>query len=368
MAVTPLRERLAKLQSKTKNVNPPRPKKEKPSFFNTDSPIAGATCLQELSSNTLPYLRFPDVDFTQPVTKSAILKVGQRLSFSHLFPQINTDPALTKMGNGTALLSESSKTSRISKQYPKIFIQDQLYALFKGQETQVDRLVNALIAEGSLRLIDMNLEHVGFGVLITQKEFTNTIERSFSNSNEEQSQQSNFKDLLFSDNSLTQIPSSLLLAHNLNIPLLISKGLICIAASEASPGIYNITLPHLGGLLRVVKNSVKWITDLTNKTKERMILDTQLRDKWFKPYVPPKSTKNSRLRDSSNPNPQREYYTTDRVGSVKQKVVAVGPGVNIVKFRGIGLDWVLAVLVGMGGIESFESPVGLVYKSTGKLL
>lgn len=359
MGASSLRERLAKLQSKTRNTGVSKTeqakKRQKKSFFQADSAVESENVLERVTNITLPRLHFPNVDLNGKVNKDAIMIIGERMSNAYLFPQIGVGVGVS------GLLSQNSKTSRISRQYPKVFIQDQLYALYAGQETQVDFCINELVSMGKLHVLDMNFENFGFTVLVLHDEFDRILDSTFKESDHIMLQ--NYKDLIFSDNQATQLTSTLLLNSNLNIPKLINFGLICISSSESTPGIYNITLPHLGGLLRVVKNSVKWITETTSKTRERMILDSELREKWFKPYITNKDkmTKKQELF-------KREYYTTDRVGIVKEKSVVVGPGINIVKFRGIGIDWAISLMIGIGILETFDSPVGLVYKWTGKSL
>jgi hypothetical protein len=360
MAVSSLRERLKKLQSKTRNSNSETSKspnkRQKKSFFNTDAGIDSEHALEEVSSNRLPHLHFSDVDFSKKVNSKVLLYVGERLSNAYLFPQIGVGVG----GNG--LLSQNSKTSRISRQYPKIFIKDQLYTFFNGQETQVDLCVDELVSMNKIRILDMNFENFGFTVLIINDEFNRIVNSSFKESQNIQLEK--FQNLIQSNFQATQLINSQLLDENLDISMLISYGLICISASEPIPGIYNITLPHLGGLLRVIKNSVKWIIEITSKTRERMILDSDLREKWFKPYKITKTQTQIQTQETF----KREYYTTDRVGTVKAKQIVTGPGINIVKFRGIGLDWILSLMLGTGILEEFESPVGFVYKWTGKLL
>lgn len=359
MGASSLRDRLTKLQSKTKNRGVSNTelnkKREKKSFFQADTAIESANVLEETSNITLPHLYFPKVNLANKVSKDSILLIGERLSNVYLFPQIGVGVGVS------GLLSQNSKTSRISRQYPKIFIQDQLYALYAGQETQVDLCVNELVSSGKLHVLDMNFENFGFSVLVLDNEFNRIIDSTFRKTDYIISQ--SYKCLIHSDNQATQLTDAQLLNSGLNISNLINYGLICISSSEPISGIYNITLPHLGGLLRVVKNSVKWITEATSKTRERMILDAELREKWFKPYITDKD-KLTNKQDSF----KREYYTTDRVGIAKEKKIVAGPGVNIVKFRGIGIDWVISLMIGIGILETFNSPVGLVYKWSGKSL
>lgn len=366
-----LKERLAKLQSKSRkparngiSSSPTKsPRKIKKSFFNPDNAIESETSLISTANiddiNDLPYLQFPDIDKNEELNKLTILKAANRLSKKYMLPQIGVG------ANGIGLLSQNSKTFKISKKYPNILIQDQLYAIFKGQETKIDKIISELIDDSKLRVLNMNFENFNFSVLIITDEFTKIIKNSFKDS--EIKIRDQYIELLNNDPTITQILSDDLINCNLNHSLLISKGLICMSSSTeyTSNPIYNITLPHLGGLLRVVQNAVKWITSTTGNTREHMIMAATLRDKWFKTYVPPKNSNSNYKNDNSF---NREYYTTDRVGVVKPKSELSGPGLNIVKFRGIGLDWVLALMLGTGCLESYESPAGLVYKSTGKSL
>lgn len=367
MAVSSLKERLTKLQSKTKkgrlNSSSLSQVKEKKSIFSTISQETLDTNIDVNSDkfflctnhNGIPKLTIPDVDFNDDriVSKETLIIVIKSLSKSYLFPQIGS-------GSGMGLLSQNSKTSRISRQYPKVCLQDQLYALFRGQETHIDKCINELVSIGKIRILDMNFENFGFNVLILAEEFEKILENSFKES--EYGKLIKFKEIFDIDPTATQISNAALLRENLQISTFINKGLICISASDSIPGIYNITLPHLGGLLRVIKNAVKWITDTTEKTREKMILATELRDKWTKPFL----TKSSKQQE---PTFKREYYTSNRVGTSNGKLITpTGPGVNIVKFRGVGLDWILAMMIGIGILESYDSPVGLIYKATGKRL
>lgn len=366
-----LKERLAKLQSKSRkpvrrgvSSSPTKSScKIKKSFFNSDNPIESETSLLSTANiddiNDLPYLQFPDINKNESLNKLIILKAANRLSKKYMLPQIGVGV------NGVGLLSQNSKTFKISKKYPNILIQDQLYAIFKGQETKIDRIISELVDDSKLRVLNMNFENFNFSVLIVTDEFNKIIKNSFKDS--EIQIRDRYLELLNNDPTITQILSDDLINCNLDHSLLISKGLICMSSSPeyTSNLIYNITLPHLGGLLRVVQNSVKWITSITTNTREHMIMTSTLRDRWFKTYVPPKNSNSNYINDNTF---NREYYTTDRVGIVKPKSEIAGPSVNIVKFRGIGLDWVLALMLGTGCLESYESPAGLVYRSTGKSL
>lgn len=374
-----LRERLARLQAKARGsprktsslssssstkTAPTPPATTKKSFFNAENTVESETALVESPENALPNMHFPGVDTSRPPTKKALMEVAARLSRAYSFPQLG-------VGVGTGLLSQNSKTTRISRQYPHVFVQDQLYAIFPHQHTLVDKLVSELVADARLRVLDMNFENFSFTVLVPSEQFMHTVQSSFSGSEEKLMQR--YVDLLSVDPSATQVSASDLLEAGISFSTLIAKGLICMsaaAASESSVGVYNITLPHLGGLLRVVKSSCKWIAGLTDKTREHMIMASALQERWFKPYVPPKSKAASKAPDSNNNNNafKREYYTTDRVGTAQPKQEANGPGVNIVKFRGVGLDWVLALMIGTGMLEAYISPVGVVYKATGKRL
>lgn len=371
-----LRERLVRLRSKTAKTakrgagtgassrasrdggseldSAPRKK----SFFD-DNEHTQAT-LVEAPENALPNMHFPGVDTGRPATRASVLTVARRLAGAYLFPQLG-------VGVGTGLLSQTSKTARISRQYPHVLVQDQLYAVFGGQQTLVDRLVCELVADGDLRVLDMNYENFGFTVLVPGDEFLRTTTANFRES--EAPLRDRYVELLAADPAATQIAASDLLDADIGFSTLISRGLICISAAEAGgTGVYNITLPHLGGLLRVVKSSCKWIAALTAKTREHMVLASVLRERWFRPYVPPKTQTKKPSDADAHAAFKREYYTTDRIGTAQHKPDATGPGVNIVKFRGVGLDWVLALMVGAGLLESYESPVGLVYRSTGKAL
>ena len=367
-----LRERLARLQSKTARTGTPKMKStsarkdarnsesgsapRKKSFFDDENTETG---LVEASENALPNMHFPGVDIGRPPTRAALLAVARRLAGAYLFPQLG-------VGVGTGLLSQNSKTARISRQYPHVLVQDQFYAVFGGHQTLVDRLVSELVADGDLRVLDMNYENFNFTVLMPNDEFLRTARANFRDA--ESPLRERYVELLSADPAATQIAASDLLDADIGFSTLISRGLICISAAESSTGIYNITLPHLGGLLRVVKSSCKWIASLTEKTREHMVLASVLREKWFRPYVPPKTQTKRPPDTNAYTGFKREYYTTDRVGTAQHRPDATGPGVNIVKFRGVGLDWVLALMIGAGLLEAYESPVGLVYKSTGKAL
>ncbi|TID19172.1 hypothetical protein CANINC_003742 [Pichia inconspicua] len=361
MAVSSLRERLSRLQGKTKNrasnvvCKDAKMKSEKPekkSFFNSDNSLDDDSSLRRSEgAHLLGGLNFPDVDFNLRVTKSALFDVSKRLSTSYSFPLINP--------TGSSSLSQNSKTSKISKQYPKLLLQDQLYSLFPGQETLLDNLVNELVRDGRLRRLKMNLDQFSFNILILQSEYEQIVDSCFSE--RENAIKTAFFDLIRSDFTATQIDQENLLHYNMNIPQLINRGLICISTGENMYGLYNLSIPHLGGLLRVIKNAVKWITDNTLRTRERMILDSDLRQKWFKSFEQKDMGK-------TNQTNQRIHFTTTRVGVASEttKKVATGPGINIIKFRGIGLDWILALMIGVGIFEVYESPVGTVYKATGK--
>lgn len=391
MAVSSLRDRLAKLQSKTRNnknnvKNTHTDNKSKKSFFNTDTQSLDETSLTNTNENDIDInnLTFPDLDFTKPPDKQAILKVTDKLSKRYIFPQVrhnlgddNDNRSVHKSKNDNSytsqlsLLSSNSKTSKISRQYPNIIIQDQLYAIFKSQETLIDKLVNELVMELKLKIFNMNFENFNFNIIITYNDYLEILDNSFSE--KDKKSKDNFINLIHSNPLISQISANNLNLLNLNPSLLISKGLICISNSNNISNnsnnldcVYNLTLPHLGGLLRIIKNSVNWIINSTSKTKERLIMATDLRNLWFKTYIPPKTqiTSNS----NNNNNFKREYFITDRVGVVKPKMIQNGPGVNIVKFRGIGLEWILALMIGVGILESYQSPVGIIYKSTGKRL
>lgn len=363
MAVSSLRERLIRLQGKTKSrtnsvINKDTrkqvEKREKKSFFNSDNSIDDESSLKRSEgAHLLNGLNFPGVDFSKKLNKSVLYDVAKRLSTGYLFPHISP--------TGSSSLSQSSKTSKISRQYPKLLLQDQLYSLFPGQETEIDKLVIDLVRDGLLRKLNMNLDQFSFNILILQAEYEHIVDGCFSES--EKGIKFRFLDLVRSDFTAAQIDQRSLLENDLNIPQLISRGLICISTTDHMSGIYNLTVPHLGGLLRVIKNAVKWITENTLRTREKMILDSDLRGKWFKSYE-------AKDKVQQTTTFQREHFTTTRVGVATEttKQVATGPGINIVKFRGIGLDWILALMIGMGILEVYESPVGIVYKATGKTI
>lgn len=393
MAVSSLRERLAKLQSKTRNnkngvKHTYTANNSKKSFFNNDNQQIDETSLTNTDEGSIKInnLTFSEVDFTKAPDKSAILKVINKLSKRYIFPQVRynnsgddngdniTNTTITNNNNHTSqlsLLSANSKTSKISKQYPNIIIQDQLYAIFRNQETLIDKLVNELVMELKLKTFNMNFENFNFNIIIMYKDYLKILNDSFNNKDE--NLKNNFLNLFNLNPLISQISNNDLNLINLNPSLLISKGLICISNSNNvinnnsnSNYIYNLTLPHLGGLLRIIKNSVNWIINNTSKTRENLIMATDLRNLWFKTYIPPKTQINNK--NNNNTSFKREYFISDRVGVVKPKLKQNGPGVNIVKFRGIGLEWILALMIGVGILESYQSSVGIIYKSTGKRL
>lgn len=365
MAVSSLRERLSKLQSKTRSrrdgsLSTPSSsdKKEKKSFFNADNAIDESSLTETNNQNftiDIPNLTFPDIDTSKPPSPLSILKAANRLSKRYIFPQIN------RASPHTSLISTNSKTSKISRQYPNILIQDQLYSIFKQNETLIDKIVDDLISNLKLRIFNMNFENFNFNILIVNDEYNKIINNSFTD--KEQKMKENFVDLINSNPHCNQISTQSLLSSNLNPSILISKGLICISNSDTltstSNGLYNLTLPHLGGLLRVIKNSAKWITTTTAKTREKLITSNDLQHLWFKPFIVSKN-----LNSAFN----REYFTSDRVGVAIVRQPNTGPGINIVKFRGLGLEWILSLLIGTGILECYHSPVGIIYKSTGKHL
>lgn len=121
-------------------------------------------------------------------------------------------------------------------------------------------------------------------------------------------------------NELTSDEMSYILNKNGEAPsTLVEKGFLTIAET--------LSLPHLGALLRILHKAINWVL---GQIKKRVNSYKSLASLWMKPMK--KDT----------------------------------PPLCIFKFRGIGIEWVLHFMIGFGLIEQLYTPVGVIYKSTGK--
>lgn len=285
----------------------------------------------------------PGVDFNAEVSTAAILKTIKVLSHKYLFPNVSK-------------MSINSKTSRIIRQYPRVIIKDHLYALFENKETQIDSCIDELIDDGKIRLVNINFDNnFRINILILFEDFDNSVKNNFKNS--ENPMYTRYISVLEDNLDATQLTEEDL--EDLNTSLLISKGLICMSTNDTELNdheyLYNITLPHLGGLLRIVKSSMQWICTIIDKSQQKMMKYDEIHLRWTKPFI-----------QNNTNNFKREYFTTNRVGISNGKAEVSGPGVNIVKFRSIGLNWVICLMVGIGILETVDTSVGVFFKTTGK--
>ncbi len=164
-------------------------------------------------------------------------------------------------------------------------------------------------------------------------------------------------------------------ANNLDPAQLVAAGVLSIASNTitTNSGVeYTVHPPHMGGWLRVLKRAGEWVLKTLNTVTKTTSSSSMEKGELVSRYTKPVPMIGTKATITTNNNVVRTHFTTKRVGVAKNTGKhndnSTGPGLDVVRFRGISLDWVLLALLGCGAVEYLSVGVGggVRLRATGK--
>lgn len=268
-------------------------------------------------------------------------------------------------------LSQRSKTTVITTQYPPLFLQCQLYAVFStgtanATPTAVDTVVESLVAQGILTRISGGPQ-TSLQLLMFTKDLERTLISAGCNITEE--------DAKWLADTSEAVTATELSANNLDPTQLVAAGVLSIASNAitTNSGVeYTVHPPHMGGWLRVLKRAGEWVLKTLNTVTKTTSSSSMEKGELVSRYTKPVPMIGTKVTITTNNNVVRTHFTTKRVGVAKNTGKhnddSTGPGLDVVRFRGISLDWVLLALLGCGAVEYLSVGVGggVRLRATGK--
>ena len=286
-----------------------------------------------------------------PLDLDSLLKTCSHICNDLLFPGSVATPTQGRASPRPPRPSRASRTARLQREYPHILLVEQLYACYPGQEGTVDRLVrnncNRIVR------IDMDQENFPYTVLVLADTFREMVYRT--NPPLLQDIADRYVNMVLSYGE-TRVSRETLREHSLcngsrgNISSmemqLVHVGLLVLSREE---GVYNLTLTHLGGLLRVVDRALRWVLrQLDGAGRGGTVAATVLREKWYGGV----SLESGGLFRGASTSKEGVIYDN----KVKKEV-----SLCIYKFRGMGLEYVLLLALGRGLLEKRKTPTGVFY-------
>lgn len=203
-----------------------------------------------------------------------------------------------------------------------------LHALFPHDPTFIDRELQRVVEAGQIRRINVN---INAGDMVIESKYYFRIYRDRKAAAVAEDSDSvvifeKFEKLLRQKSAATAITSDDLaefdISEDSGIRALLDIGFLVLAGA---PGVYQISIPNVGSLLKLVFRSRKWVVSVLGKTKFKEMLEKTMRERW-------EAALKSRWRE----------------------------------FRGVKFAWVLMECKGGGWCEPFQTSVGRCWRLTGK--
>lgn len=234
-------------------------------------------------------------------------------------------------------ITKSMRDKIIQKRsnYPKIVIVSQLYSIFPNNETFVDKQIQNLVKRRVLKKFSVNSTGgLDNNFVILASDYIDSVNIKIKLLNDITELDmiktlNNFVDFLKCNPSAMDIKLEELRKASLNEVHLVSMGFLTLSTlmrTSSEDRYYKLSIPNIGHVLKLTKDSVTWILKQLNGMKFKEELETKLIEKY--------STGNNKW----------------------------------VKFNGLNLHWSLSICLGNGFAESFNTPAGRGWKSTGKKL
>ncbi|GME68113.1 unnamed protein product [[Candida] boidinii] len=234
-------------------------------------------------------------------------------------------------------ITKSMRDKIIQKRsnYPKIVIVSQLYSLFPNNETFVDKQIQNLVKRRVLKNFSVNSTGgLDNNFVILASDYIDSVSTKIKLLNDLTESDmiktlNNFIKFLKNNPSAMDIKLEELRKASLNEVHLVSMGFLTLSTlmrTSSEDRYYKLSIPNIGHVLKLTKDSVTWILKQLNGMKFREMLETKLIEKY--------DTRNNKW----------------------------------VKFNGLNLYWSLSICLGNGFAESFNTPAGRGWKSTGKKL
>lgn len=245
---------------------------------------------------------------------------------------LSTIKFLNKLQFEASMVNKKRLFHKFNHNFPQLVIVDQLYCILPNRscETYIDQSVEQSITFGAIKMIDLNNENFRFRLAILYDDFIKVVNDSI----EDASFRNAFINLIQDYPNMLQIDSTTLSRYKLEPKKLVQLGFLTISrgrggfesGSSSNPNVYNVGLPNLGPFLKIVKVGIRFVSKLCQSYHQNEVLETHLIEK----------------------------YTRDTLAYRRM--------------RGLNITWMLSVMVGSGLLECYNTPVGRVYKLTGKQL
>ncbi|ANZ74770.1 BA75_00494T0 [Komagataella pastoris] len=230
----------------------------------------------------------------------------------------NNYPPIAKGG-----LTKKSKLEIETKReaYPRLVLVNQLYSVFPSNPTFVDQAIQKLVDKGKIKQLRINHKDFHDNLVIKNEDYMNILETFSDDGNV-----SNFIKFLTDNRSANNVNLKDSEKYEFRIDDLISKGLLNISTEKTAMDSekYYLSVPNIGGFLKLIQDSKKFVFKVIGTTKWKEALESKLEERW-------------------NYKNRKWYY-----------------------FKGLNLKWVLSYCAGAGTLEVFNTPVGKGWKITGK--
>lgn len=215
---------------------------------------------------------------------------------------------------------------------PPAVLKSQLVGVYHQTPTMVDKELHAQVAQSRLRVVLVN-GGLGGEVVVDSATFFAVMHATFTSPDHPSTQVfTSFKQLLDAKPAATTLTEADLEAAGLSSDacrLIVNLGFLTLsttASTTHAADTFDLSLPNLGTLLRLVKLARKWVVDTLQHFKNGTMQEQALVQRWAN---------------------SKECWR---------------------KYRGLSVDWVLLDCYGGGWIERVETPVGVHWKLTGKRL
>ncbi len=245
---------------------------------------------------------------------------------------LSTIKFLNKLQFEASMINKERLFRKFNHNFPQLVIVDQLYCILPNRscETYIDQSVEQLITSGNIKMIDLNNENFRFRLAILYDDFIKVVTDSI----DETDFRDAFIKLIQDYPNVLQIDSSILSRYDLDANRLVQLGFLTISrgrggfesGSVSRSNVYNISLPNLGPFLKIIKVGIRFVSKLCQSYHQNEVLEKHLVEKY-----------------------SRDTLVYRRM-------------------RGLNITWMLSVMVGSGLLECFNTPVGRIYKLTGKRL
>lgn len=215
---------------------------------------------------------------------------------------------------------------------PPAVLKSQLVGVYHQTPTMVDKELHAQVAQSRLRVVLVN-GGLGGEVVVDSTSFFDVMQTTFTAPDNSSTEVFDaFKTLLESKPAATTLTEVDLDAAGLTSDgcrLIVNLGFLTLsttASTAHAADTFDLALPNLGTLLRLVKLARKWVVDTLHHFKNGTMQEQALLQRWTN---------------------SKECWR---------------------KFRGLSVAWVLLDCYGGGWIERVDTPVGVHWKLTGKRL